>query len=183
MRRPRVVGRTAAFGPVGAGAARQDRAARRAPTRRAELAPADVAFSLAATRGRFEQRGVVVGDDRAQILAGLDALAVGEPAPGLHQGRARTTRTAFLFSGQGAQRPGMGSGLAAAFPVFAESLEATTALLGERLGIPLREIIAAPEGSDQNALLDRTEVTQAALFAHEVSLYRLLDSLGLGRTS
>ena len=73
----------------------------------------------------------------------------------------------------------MGSGLAAAFPVFAEAFEATTALLGERLGIPLREIVAAPEGSDRAALLDRTEVTQAALFAHEVSLFRLLGSLGL----
>src|SRR6185437_7423899 len=139
----------------------------------------DVASSLAATRESFGSRGVVVGADRDRLVSGLGALAVGEPAPGLHQGRARETKTAFLFSGQGAQRPGMGSGLAAAFPAFAEAFEATTAALEERLGLPLREVMAAPEGSEGAALLDRTEVTQAALFAHEVSLFRLLVSLGL----
>src|SRR6185312_3888498 len=105
--------------------------------------------------------------------------ASGGVAAGVHQGRARSTRTAFLFSGQGAQRAGMGLGLAAAFPVFAEALEEACAAFEERLGIPLAEIMAAPEGSEQAALLDRTEVTQAALFAHEVALFRLLDSLGL----
>src|SRR6185437_11272455 len=139
----------------------------------------DVASSLAATRESFGSRGVVVGADRDRLVSGLGALAVGEPAPGLHQGRARETKTAFLFSGQGAQRPGMGSGLAAAFPAFAEAFEATTAALEERLEAPLGAIMAAPAGSDRAALLDRTEVTQAALFAHEVSLFRLLVSLGL----
>src|SRR6185312_4424991 len=160
-----------------------------------DLDLADVAFSLIATREAFEHRAVVLGTDRDDLLAGLDALAADESASarlssdgrqasggvaaGVHQGRARSTRTAFLFSGQGAQRAGMVLGLAAAFPVFAEALEEACAAFEERLGIPLAEIMAAPEGSEQAALLDRTEVTQAALFAHEVALFRLLDSLGL----
>jgi acyl transferase domain-containing protein len=151
-----------------------------------DLDLADVALSLTATREKFDHRAVVLGENRAQILAGLDALAADEGVPVLlspsgrqkaeggaatvHQGRARSTRTAFLFSGQGAQRAGMGLGLAAAFPVFAEALEEASAAFEERLGIPLAEIMAAPEGSEQAALLDRTEVTQAALFAQEVAL-------------
>ena len=143
-----------------------------------DLDPADVAFSLTTTRAAFDHRAVVLGGDRERLLAGLDALAADEPPPDVHEGRARTTRTAFLFSGQGAQRPGMGTGLAAAFPVFAEAFEQACAALEEQLGCPLAEIVAAPEGSDRAALLDRTEITQAALFAHEVSLFRLLESLG-----
>ncbi len=144
-----------------------------------DLDLADLSFSLTATREGFEHRAVVLGGDRERLLAGLEAVAGSGHAPGVQQGQARSTRTAFVFSGQGAQRPCMGSGLAAAFPVFAETFEEATAALEERLGIPLREIIDAPEGSEQAELLDHTEATQAALFAHEVSLFRLLDSLGL----
>ncbi len=146
---------------------------------RPDLDLADVSFSLASTRARFERRGVVTGTDRDGLLSGLDALAVGQPAPGVHAGQARATGTAFLFSGQGAQRPGMGIGLAAAFPVFAAAFDLTTAALEEQLRIPLRDAMSAPEDSEEAALLDHTETTQAALFAHEVSLFRLLESLGL----
>ncbi|WP_231591536.1 CurL C-terminal domain-containing protein, partial [Saccharothrix sp. ST-888] len=45
---------------------------------RSELSPADVAFSLVSTRGSFEHRAVVVGSDRAELRAGLEALARGE---------------------------------------------------------------------------------------------------------
>ena len=49
---------------------------------RPDLDPADVAWSLASTRSVFEHRAVVVGADREELLAGLAAVAAGEPAPG-----------------------------------------------------------------------------------------------------
>ncbi|MGI8331397.1 SDR family NAD(P)-dependent oxidoreductase [Actinomadura scrupuli] len=146
---------------------------------RAELEPVDVGFSLATTRAQLERRGVVVAADRAGLLAGLGALADGEPASGVFEGRVVGGRTAFLFSGQGAQRPGMGAGLAAVYPVFAQALDEVCGELDGRLGRPLKELLWAPEGSAEAGLLDVTEFTQAGLFAVEVALFRLLESLGI----
>jgi acyl transferase domain-containing protein len=43
----------------------------------------------------------------------------------------------------------------------------------------LRELLFAAEGSAAARLLDSTEFTQAALFAFEVALFRLVESAGL----
>jgi acyl transferase domain-containing protein/acyl carrier protein len=147
---------------------------------RPELAPLDVAYSLALHRSHLEQRAAIVACERDSLIGGLDALASGEPADGLIQGTARGAgKVAFLFSGQGAQWAGMGKELYEAFPVFAEALDELFAGLDPYLGRPLKEVLFAVEGSDEAGLLDRTELTQPALFALEVSLYRLLVSFGV----
>ncbi|MEU9110176.1 SDR family NAD(P)-dependent oxidoreductase, partial [Streptomyces xanthophaeus] len=73
----------------------------------------------------------------------------------------------------------MGAGLAAAYPVFAEALDEVCAQLDGLLGRSLKELLFAAEGSPEAAFLDRTEFTQPALFAVEVALFRLLESLGI----
>ncbi|WP_420856478.1 type I polyketide synthase [Streptomyces mangrovisoli] len=142
-------------------------------------APADIARSLAVSRSRLERRAVVVGDDRDQLLDGLAAVAEGRP--GTITGTARTGRTAFLFTGQGAQRPGMGRELYDAFPVFADALDDACTALDTELGSehPLKDILFADPGSELAGLLHQTQYTQAALFAHESALYRLVSSLGV----
>ena len=75
-----------------------------------EVDVADVALSLTA-RAALEDRAVVLGEDREQLLGGLAALAEERPAEGVLRGGARDGLTAFLFTGQGAQRVGMGSEL------------------------------------------------------------------------
>jgi acyl transferase domain-containing protein/acyl-coenzyme A synthetase/AMP-(fatty) acid ligase/acyl carrier protein len=139
-----------------------------------DLDPPAVGFSLAA-RSQLSHRAVLLGEGREQLLAGLERLATGE----LGVAEPRAGATAFLFTGQGAQRPGMGRELHAAFPVFAEALEAACAELDPDLDRPLLDLLFAEEGSAEAALLDRTQFTQPGLFAVEVALYRLLESWGL----
>ncbi|KUJ69191.1 hypothetical protein ACZ90_12635 [Streptomyces albus subsp. albus] len=151
-----------------------------ADPRRAAAAPGDIGAALAVTRSRFAHRAVVVGEDRAELLAGLAAFAQDEPAAGvLHGTAARAVRTAFLFSGQGSQRPGMGAELYQRYPVFADALDAACAALDPHLRHPLRAVLTAVPGGAEAEALDRTGATQPALFALETALFRLLESWGL----
>ena len=139
----------------------------------------DVAYSLATARAHFEQRGAVVAGGREQAIEALGLLARGEASTRTVQRSARSGKTAFMFTGQGSQRAGMGKDLYRAFPVFAEALDEACAHFAPHLEGSLKDILFADEGSSQAESLDRTEFTQAALFALELALCRLLESLGV----
>ncbi|KMS82868.1 beta-ketoacyl synthase [Streptomyces regensis] len=137
---------------------------------------ADLGLALATTRGTHPHRAVLLttGDDQA--AAALDALAHGTEAPGLLvTGSATDGTLAYLFSGQGAQRPGMGRDWYDAFPVYAEHFDRAAALFDKHLERPLAEVVFG----DDPETLEQTAYTQAALFTTQVALYRLLESFGL----
>ncbi|MFJ8959224.1 type I polyketide synthase [Lentzea sp. NPDC102401] len=117
-----------------------------------EAAPVDIGYSLAATRALFEHRAVLLD---GEVLA---------------SGEASGKTLAMVFSGQGAQRLGMGRELYEAFPVFAVALDAVLEHLGD-----VRDVMW---GDDAEAL-NQTGSTQPALFAVEVALYRLVESFGV----
>ncbi|GGZ64244.1 hypothetical protein GCM10010387_66860 [Streptomyces inusitatus] len=139
------------------------------------LEPADVAYSLATSRTALDRRAVVVATERDEFLTALKALATGERTPGLIQDTTTDGGLAFLFTGQGSQRLGMGRELYEAYPAFADALDAVCAHLDGHLDVPLKEALFSVE----SGALDETAVTQPALFAIEVALFRLLESWGV----
>ncbi|APU15329.1 type I polyketide synthase [Actinoalloteichus fjordicus] len=151
------------------------------------IAPVDLGWSLATTRSLHSHRAVVLGGDREQLLAGLGVLAAGAAGPRVVTGTAGSGRLAVLFSGQGAQRVGMGRELYGAFPVFAESFDAVCAGFDGLLPGGLAEVVFGASNSDSGSdsdsgsgsVLDRTVFAQAGLFAFEVALFRLVESWGV----
>ncbi|OXM47917.1 polyketide synthase [Amycolatopsis thailandensis] len=126
--------------------------------RRPDVRPLDVAYSLLTTRTRFEHRAVVVGTDPAELLAGLAEV---EPVAAAHG------KSAWLFTGQGSQRTGMGRGAHAAFPVFARAFDEVC------------DALALDPSLVWNEDLSPTGLAQPALFAVEVASARLLESWGV----
>ncbi|WP_421106611.1 SDR family NAD(P)-dependent oxidoreductase [Streptomyces sp. NEAU-S77] len=134
------------------------------------LDPVDLGFSLATSRAALARRTVVVGRDREEILTALTALADDADDMALGGVARSTGLTAFLFTGQGSQRLGMGRELHTAFTVFARAFDEVCAALDPAV----REVMWGDEEA-----LHRTEFTQPAIFALEVALFRLLESWGV----
>ncbi|HTA13236.1 MAG TPA: type I polyketide synthase, partial [Solirubrobacteraceae bacterium] len=174
------------------------------------LDSADIGLSLVGDRAKFPYRAVVLGKDRQALMTGLDSLRDGAPSASLIEGVAgeHAGALALLFTGQGAQRVGMGRELYEALPVFRDALDEACGHLDGALGCSLRAVMFGEESSErrhgrseliangssghehdqseltvnsssERGLLDETSFAQAGLFAFELALFRLVQSLGL----
>ncbi len=135
------------------------------------VALADAAHSLVADRACHDHRAVLLARDREQALERLAVFAHGGEGAGVVAGVARRGSLAMVFTGQGAQHPGMGSQLHRQFAVFAAAFDQAC----EQLDRAVREAVL---GDGENRL-DATEIAQPALFAVEVALFRLFESWGV----
>ncbi|MEO1459597.1 MAG: type I polyketide synthase, partial [Pseudomonadota bacterium] len=141
---------------------------------------ADLCHSANAGRAHLPRRATVLAADGAELRIRLEALARGETPAGVRlseQARREPPRIAFLFSGQGAQYPGMAAGLYAAEPVFREALERAASVLDPLLGRPLLPAMLDPDAPAD--ALDRTDLAQPALAALELALAALWRSWGI----
>jgi acyl transferase domain-containing protein/NADP-dependent 3-hydroxy acid dehydrogenase YdfG len=139
----------------------------------------DVGLSLAVSRTAFESRGVVIGRDSAELLAGVDVLASGEAAANVRRGVAPAGargNLAFVFPGQGSQWTGMAVELLDESPVFAEHISACAAALAPFVDWSLEDVLHGAPGAPD---LERVEVVQPALFAMMVSLAELWRACGV----
>jgi acyl transferase domain-containing protein/SAM-dependent methyltransferase/aryl carrier-like protein len=129
-----------------------------------------VCFTAGAGRNHFEERIAVVGRDADQLR---EKLAMGSVKRGSQ--RHNRPKIAFLFTGQGSQRAGMGSDLFQQEPVFRAAIEACSQHLRSHWSDPLEEVL----WGSKTALLQETAYAQAALFAIEWALAKLWKHWGI----
>ncbi len=144
-----------------------------------EATLADVCFTAGVGRAHLEHRAALVVDSRESAIELLGALADDRPAPGLVRGESHDVpKTAWLFTGQGSQYPGMARELFDTEPVFAETLSRCAAAVADVLEKPLLDVIFDLDSPDAEETLRQTSYAQPALFAVEMGLARLWQSWG-----
>jgi polyketide synthase 12 len=138
----------------------------------------EVGLSLAA-KPAFENRAVVCGHSRAQLLGGVESLARGERSPDVlagppdaEDGRA----VVWVFPGQGSQWSGMAVDLLEGSPVFRRRLRDCQEALEPFIDWSLEEVLRAQALAPA---LERVDVVQPALFAVMVSLASLWSACGV----
>ncbi|MFI7103275.1 type I polyketide synthase [Streptomyces sp. NPDC050161] len=148
--------------------------------RLAEAAPGElpgICHTLAAHRGHHEHRLALVTSDARQAADSLAAYARGERPPGLVHGRARaaTTRTVFVFPGQGGQHATMGRALYAQEPAFRRTAHTCAELIHAEGGIDLLPWLRGEQPLDTEAIAQ----LQPAVFTVSVALDALWRSWGV----
>ncbi|WP_159058389.1 acyltransferase domain-containing protein, partial [Streptomyces europaeiscabiei] len=139
--------------------------------------PADLAWSLAATRPALEHRAVVVAADHGTLLRGLTALADGAPDPAVVRGVADTDGDpVFLFPGHGPQWEGMAVELHSSDARFRAFFDEAAAAVEEYTDFRVLDVLRRAPGAPP---LDRLDVVQPALFVTCVALARLWMACGV----
>ena len=113
----------------------------------ADVPLADVAHTVNNYRGRYRSFAAVAARDHEQAVAGLRALAAGEPATGVVEPSEKPhgSGTVFLYSGQGSQWAGMGRQLLADEPAFAAAVAELEPDFVAQVGFSLRDVLLAGE--------------------------------------
>ncbi|WP_042370837.1 type I polyketide synthase [Streptacidiphilus neutrinimicus] len=137
----------------------------------------DVTLSAAVGRRHYAHRTVALGRDLAEVADRLEKAegAAHSAAPLGERG------VAFVFSGQGSAYRGMARALSDLFPIVRETVEACDRHHQELTGGSLLpELLGTGDGAPPGgADVWPTELAQPALFAHQVALCRLWESLGV----
>ncbi|MFJ5137310.1 type I polyketide synthase, partial [Streptomyces sp. NPDC088707] len=139
---------------------------------------AEIARALAHDRTTFSHRAVLVGADRNDLLAALDAVAdAGVDRRAVQGSSHQAVREAvFVFPGQGSQWAGMAAELLDSAPVFAEVVEDCERALRPYRDWALTDVLRGRAGAPA---LDRDDVVQPALWAVMVGLAALWRAAGV----
>ncbi|WP_264051091.1 type I polyketide synthase, partial [Mycobacterium parmense] len=144
---------------------------------------ADVCFTAGTGRSHFEHRAALVVDSVQSARELLAELAENRTRPGVTRGEcADPPTTAWLFTGQGSQYPGMARELFDAEPIFADTVTRCAEAVSEMLSRPLLDVLFATDrdtGGEAGERLRHTSFAQPALFAVEMGLARLWQSRGV----
>ncbi|MET7637298.1 amino acid adenylation domain-containing protein [Streptomyces sp. NPDC005438] len=136
----------------------------------------DLAYTAGVARDHFPHRRAVVAATPSAMREELRRVAEADgPPEAVPAGRARSV---WLFTGQGAQYPGMGAELFERSPDFRTSMEHCAKLLDDLLEQPLLDVVF-DTGPNARERLNDTRYTQPALVALEWSLAQMWRAAGL----
>ncbi|MGD0097335.1 MAG: amino acid adenylation domain-containing protein [Terracidiphilus sp.] len=144
-----------------------------------EFSLADVSFTLQTGRHGFDHRASV-----ACSSVGEAASILGEPTNRRIQRSASILskpQPVFLFTGQGAQFPGMGRALYQAEAVYREQIDECAEILRPLLDLDLREVLFPKDAGSKNCAeaLTETRLAQPALFITELAMARQWMAWGI----
>ena len=142
---------------------------------------ADVCFTANAGRSHFIERLAVRGARPDALASDLRNWVGGASSPRMSRGAAPadSPEIVFLFTGQGAQYPGMGRELYDTQPTFRRAIDRCDEIFRAHRGVSLTEVMF----DATTRRLDDTAFTQPALFAIEYALSELWRSWGIEPTA
>jgi acyl transferase domain-containing protein/surfactin synthase thioesterase subunit/acyl carrier protein len=138
----------------------------------------DVCYTTSLSRAQFAFRFAAFAQTIPELQRQLSLWLQTWGADPAKLKRASKRRIAFMFSGQGPQHAGMAAELYRTRSVFREAMDECGRLAAPYLQQDLLEVIFSEPGGE-NALVNRTDYTQPALFAVEYALSELLKSWGV----
>lgn len=144
---------------------------------------ADACFSMSVDKDHRASRLAFIVTDRDDAVEKLNRWRQGDRSVETASGQVRrsgsTPGISFLFTGQGAQYPGMAKSLYETHSRFRSTVDECAAILDEHLDRPLLDVLFAdPDGPDAS-LIHQTRYTQPALFVVEYALADLWRSWGV----
>ena len=139
---------------------------------------AAIVNAAAHTREPLDRRLVIMGRDRKEKLAGIDAFIAREKSTSYVEARAvaKATEVAFLYSGNGSQWAGMARDAYQTDADFRISLERVDKRFISVAGWSLLTTLFSAELESE---IERTEIAQPLLFAVQVALTEALAKRGL----
>lgn len=144
---------------------------------RPHVTPDEVADMLLRTRGARRHRALAMVSERGQLVDALRAIATGRPHPAVVVGEtaAAARRVAYVFPGQGSQRPGMGLLYYRRSPVFRAAVDECDAKFRELHGISPLTYLLHEEGEADEGV----EIVQPALFMQMLGLAAMWRAVGV----
>ncbi|MGI6797802.1 SDR family NAD(P)-dependent oxidoreductase [Gordonia sihwensis] len=121
-------------------------------------------------------RAIAAVADRDELLAALDALAAGRSHPAVVRGTAAAHRFAYVYPGQGSQRPGMGAVDYDRSAAYRAAVDECHAASLDLFGTSPIDYVLGRGDAEQT---DDVRVVQPALFMHMLGLTAMWDAAGV----
>lgn len=137
---------------------------------------ADLCYSVNTGREHYANRAAVLVSDDPDTGESTPTLI---RSTGPQESAVMSSKTAFLYSGQGSQYPQMGIELYQASPVFRQAMDECLQILQRDHGIDLDGVWRLGDISDPQHSIHHTGFTQPALFSIQYSLAQLWHSWGV----